>query len=538
MMKKLMSLALALIMVLGLVACGGGGATSTPSGTTSTPAGTTSTPAGTTDPAKPVKDTVNIALDVPVATADPMANTKNATMQTFQWVYESLVYADGEANIHPALATSWEVKNDGLDYVFQIRQGVKFHSGNTMTAGDVVFSIDRCIGMTYMKNYTSSIASVEKTGDWEVTIRLKTPHNGFLYNLFVLKVVDKAIVEKEGENFGKQASVAGTGPYMYKEYNPNALVVFERFEDYWGECGNIKTINAHIITNASTRVTALQTGELDFIPVPSASWEQIKKNDKFESTVQEGNSTLCYIVAHHDKNSPLSDIRVRQAMKYAINQEAIIQVAAGGLGVKAEIMCNPTYIAGAQVNDELAASFPYDVEKAKQLLADAGYPNGFTVEKPFLIPTTGDHEAVAQMLQAMWEQIGIKVRLEMADSTTASAQSKPGDYQALYMTTSAMTWHHSNQSRAIHSNNVKSTVAKYAAANAEEGALLDSYLEKGEQALTDAERDKWFLESDLFLDNMAVNVPLYHVSKAYAWDPALDCTIGTYYLYVQEWNWT
>ena len=539
-MKKFMSLALALIMVLGLVACGGGGSTTSGATSGTTSGATSGATSGTTDTPKVLKDTVNIALDVQVASSDPMGNTKNATMQTFQWVYESLIYADGDANIHPALATSWEVKNDGKDYVFQIRQGVKFHSGKEMTADDVVYSMERAKSMSYMKNYTSEIDFTEKTGDWEVTIHLTEPHNGFLYNLYVLKVIDKDVVEKEGESYGKQANLSGTGPYMYKDYNPNALIVFEAFEDYWNKenVGNIKTINAHIITNSSTRTTALQTGELDFISVPGANWDQIQKSGKFETVLQEGNSTLCYIVAHHNADSPLADIRVRQAMKYAVNQDAIIQVAAGGLGVKAEIMCNPTYIAGATVDDELKASFPYDVEKAKALLKEAGYPDGFTLERPFLVPNSGDHEAVAQMLQAMWEQIGVKVTIEMNDSTTASALAKPGDHQDLYMTTSAMTWDHSNQIRAIHSRNVKTTVAKYFRANEAEGLELDSYLEGGKHALTTKERDEWYLKADKFLDRMAVNVPLYHVSKAYAWDPALDCTIGTYYLYVQEWNWT
>ena len=538
MFKKFMSFALALIMVVGLVACGGG-STSTPS-TPSTPGTTPSTPGTPADPSKPVKDTVNLALEVAVASSDPMGNTKNATMQTFQWVYESLIYADGDANIHPALATSWEVKNGGLDWVFQIRQGVKFHSGKEMTADDVVFSMTRAKEMSYMKNYTSEIDFTEKTGDWEVTIHLVEPHNGFLYNLYVLKVIDKDVVEKEGDSYGKQANLSGTGPYKYKEYNPNSLVVFERNEDYWDieNVGNIKTINAHIITNASTRVTALQTGELDFIPVPGSNWDQIQKSGKFETVLQEGNSTLCYIVAHHDAGSPLADIRVRQAMKYAVNQDAIIQVAAGGLGVKAEIMCNPTYIAGANLDDELKASFPYDVAKAKALMAEAGYPNGFTLTKPFLVPNSGDHEAVATMLKAMWEEIGIKLNIELADSTTASANAKPGDYQDLYMTTSAMTWDHSNQIRSIHSRNVKTTVAKYGRANEAEGKELDTYLENGMHAQTNAERDEWYLKADKFLDKMAVNVPLYHVGKAYAWDPALECPIGTYYLYVQEWNWT
>jgi len=215
MFKKIASLALALIMVLGLVACGGGGTTSgAASGATS---GATS---GTTSAPHEVRDTINIALIAAIESTDPMANTKDATMQNFQWVYESLVYADGNAEIHPALATSWEVKNDGKDYVFQIRQGVKFHSGNPMTMEDVVFSYNRNCEMSFMKNYNSAIESVEQTGDWELTIHLKSANNGFLYNLFNLKVVEKAIVDAEGENFGKKAHLAGTGPSSTSATSP------------------------------------------------------------------------------------------------------------------------------------------------------------------------------------------------------------------------------------------------------------------------------------------------------------------------------
>ena len=526
-MKKFMSLALALIMVLGLVACGGGGSTS--AGTTSTPAGNAST--GTTSTPKEVKNVINFGLGGAAETTDPHANNKENTMQTFQWVYESLVGVDSKTNaLKPALAESWEVKNDGKDYVFKIRQGVKFHSGNPLTADDVVFSMTRAKSMSFMKNYTGAIDTVEKTGDLEVTFHLKSANNGFIYQLFNLKVVEKAVVEKEGDNFGNAATLAGTGPYMYESYDPNTLVVFKKFNDYWGECGNIETINCHIVTNSSTRVTALQTGELDFIAVPSANWDKIKTSGKYATWEGESTSTCCIIVNHYRENSPLNDIRVRQALRYAINVDAVIQVAAGGLGTPAEIMCNPNYIAGATVDDQLKNSFKYDPEKAKQLLADAGYANGVQLGI-FLIPNKNDNEAVAQVLQNMWEQVGIKITLELAESSTASAQSKEG-YQDVYITVSNMVLHMSDQKRGIHSSTFKTQVAKYGSAE------LDGYLDGGEAALTDADRDAMYLKANHWLDDMCVNVPLYYQNKVFAWDKALSTTITPTFLYIQEWNWT
>ena len=528
-MKKFMSLALALIMVLGLVACGGGGSTTSGATSGGTTSGATS---GTTSEPHEVRDTLNIAVGEPILTTDPMANTKTVTMQNFEWVFEALVFADDEAVVHPRLAESWEVKNDGKDYVFKIRQGVKFHSGNEMTTDDVVFSLNRNKDMSYMKNYIGAIESIEKTGDWEVTVHLKSANNSFLYNLAVLKIVEKAVVESEGENFGKRAHLGATGPFKYVSFDPNTLVEYERNEDYWDKdsLGNITKLNAYIITNSTTRATALQTGEVDFIDCPTAYWDQIKNSGKFSIKEQEGTRTTVLILNFYRENSALNDIRVRQAMKYAINREAIVQVAAGGLGKVAYVLCNPTYIAGSSDKD-FVGTFEYNPEKAKQLLADAGYANGVTIPNVFMYGGGYDNPAVAQMLQAMWEAVGIKVTLEQAESATASTKSKEG-YQDVYITNSNYIHHMANLKRAIHSSTIKTQVAKYG--NAE----LDSYMDNAEQALTDADRDKWYNEANKFLNDYAVNIPLYYMAQLYAWDPALDAKPGCYYQYIQYWNWT
>ena len=135
-MKKILALTLALIMIFGLVACGGGGTTSTPAGTTSTPAGTTSTPAGTETPKEPTKTHLNYAITSAIVGLDPQGTgfSKSASLQLYKWIYDPLVDVTDNAEVYPCLAESWTVSDDGLTYVFKLRSGVKFHSGNTMTA--------------------------------------------------------------------------------------------------------------------------------------------------------------------------------------------------------------------------------------------------------------------------------------------------------------------------------------------------------------------------------------------------------------------
>ena len=189
--KRIMSLVLALIMVVALVACGGD------KGTTSTPAEEDTSKGSLLDNTiKTGRKDLNIALTSPIVTADPHGNSKAATMLLFNWVYNGLVFADGNGEISPDLATSWETKNDGMDWVFQIRKDIKFHDGSAMTMEDVVYSFQRAKDLAYMKNYLVSVKSFEQTGDWEFTIHLKEQNNAFLYDIYNIKVTSKAICEK------------------------------------------------------------------------------------------------------------------------------------------------------------------------------------------------------------------------------------------------------------------------------------------------------------------------------------------------------
>lgn len=536
-MKRTLALLLAVLMVMSVAACGQQPAANEAPGEQTDNAATdaaaskneldNSVSTGRTD--------LNYAFTSDIATADPHGNTLDQTQQMFNWVYNGLVFADGKAVVTPDLATDWTISDDGLVYVFNIRQGVKFQDGSDMTADDVVFSINRAKDMSFLKNYTSSIETCEKTGDWEVTITLGNPDNGFLYNLYVVKIVSKAIVEKEGDNFGHGAQYAGTGPYMITDYEPSTLIKFQKNPYYYGKCGNIETINGYVITDSSTCLTALETGELDFIAVPSSAWSDVVASGKFNTQLID-TSKICTIIISNgqaegeDQSRPTIDPRVRQAMFYAIDRDAIIKVGAAGMGTKAYVICNPEYIAGSDDTD-FVGTYEYDPEKAKELLTEAGYEDGCDVGI-FLVPNKDTNEQVATILVTMWEAVGIHATIEIQDSTTASALSKD-HYQGVYITISNYVHHMSNMKRAMHSGSLKTQVAKY---NSPE---LDGYFDKAQAATDEAEMMKYYNEVNRFINEQAINLPLFYVKTGYAWAQGLNVTLDDlYYNLPQHWSWS
>lgn len=533
-MKKFLALLLAVLTVFSIAACG----KAPPTQKATQPQEIEVEGAGTMldNSVSTGRTNLNYAFSEAIVSADPHANTKAVTTTLYNWVYNGLVFADGKGNVSPDLAESYKLSDDGMSYVFQIRQDVKFHNGDQMTADDVVFSLNRCIEMTYYKNYTSSIESVEKTGDWEVTIKLKSIDNGFLYNLYPLKIVSQKIVEAEGENFGNGAQFAGTGPYVITDYDPNTLIKFKKYEDYHGECGNIETINAYIITNATTRATALQTGELDVIEVPSSYWEEINSSGNFNTELLPAAKIIALIISNgkaegEDQTRPQIDKRVRQAMYYAIDRDALVSVGKNGLGKKAYIIPNPEYVIGAD-ETEFVGTYEYNPEKAKELLAEAGYADGCDVGI-FLVPNKGDLEKIATMVVGMWSAVGINATIEMQESATASALSKE-HYQGVYITDSTYVHHMSNMKRAMHQASWKTSVAKYGSDE------LDAYFDNAQQTTDEAIMLENYQNVNRFVNEEAINVPLFYEVDGYAWVQGLNTTFteDVYYCMPQHWYWS
>ncbi len=530
-MKKLVALALALLMVFCLAGCG-----------------------------EKEKDTekrtdLNYAVSGAPETNDPHGNSKDATQQLAHWVYDGLITVAGDGKVSGAIAEKWETSPDGLTWTFTIRKGVKFHNGADVTAEDAVWSINRCTSMAFYKNYTASFTDVTADGD-KVIIKLATPDNALLYNLYRVKILSKAEVYKiEGvttepdksdseayycaktKTFGQSAADAGSGAFKIESYDKDNKIVLKKYADYYDKAstGNIETLNIHVIQEASSRLSGLQTGTLDFIEVPTASWDDISKDDKYSHEIQVSSKICTLIVNHYHEGSPLGNKLVRQAIRYALNRDKIIEIAASGMGTKAYTLYNPAYIIGS--SDVNKGTYEYDVNKAKELMAQAGYANGFKLDQKFLCPTGGDNAKVAQQIQFMLKDIGIEFDIDQQNSTTASTLSKE-DNQAFYLTNSNYVFHMSDGSRAMHSRTLKTQVAKYALLPNNEGKVLDDLYDRAQAATDDKTRDDLYSQLNVWLNDQSINIPLYYQNKGFAWDKNLTVDLtNPYYLYIQYWSW-
>lgn len=366
-MKKVLAMLLCLVMVFALVACGGGSNNGGGNGG-----------GGSSEPAEePEEKDTTIVVTVPaeILSLDPQVSASIPAETVKEQVFERLLSADENNNVSPMLAESWETSNDGLEWTFHLKQGVKFHDGEDFTANDVKATLDRYKtneGSTraYLYKY---IDKVDVVDDYTVKITTSVVEANLLN---VLAYGGAGIMSaKSLERTNEEIAVApvGTGPYKFKEISEGEYVIVERFEDYWGEKPDLTEIKFLTVTEASTRVNMLETGEADFISgVTKEDIARLEGNDKF--TVQYANSNRVAQIGFNTTIEPFNNVKVRQAMNYAIDKEAIVNGVLGGMGTVAESVLAQTTYGFSDAGNYYAKR---DVEKAKELLAEAGYPDGF-----------------------------------------------------------------------------------------------------------------------------------------------------------------
>lgn len=325
-------------------------------------------------------------------------------------VFEGLVKLDQDENIVPSLAERWEVSNDGLEYTFYIKEGVKFHNGETLTAQDVVFSLNRCLASPYcVQIYGMDYAEI--IDDYTVKLYMKFPYSVALNALtttFMYIVNEKAVTEDE-EKFMRNP--VGTGPYVVKEWISGDKIVLESFKDYHLGEAKIKKLTFKPIVEKSTAMIALEKGEID-VYAKMAVTERQTAIDNDNLVLYETDEMACYSIFLNCEEGPFSNKLVRNAVSYAIDKEAILIGALEGVGTVAECLITP----GVFGYPENFKGNPYDPKKAKQLLAEAGYPDGFNTtirvveEDRFVKP--------AQIIQENLRAIGINADVEILERST------------------------------------------------------------------------------------------------------------------------
>ena len=433
-MKRLTSI-LALIMAATFIftACGGNSATpapTTPAATpapsaAATPAPSAGTPVASFTAAEASgsgRTDLNLTVAEAFITFDPIYQNLIVDNGVCVQMFETLYFTDDEAVSHPMLAESYSVSDDGLTYTFNLRKGVKFHNGDEMNADDVVFSIQEAMKSPYRYTAVEPVKDCVKVDDYTVEIIMKAPYGPFFTSLNSMWVVNKRAYEEAGSSVAFGEAPVGTGPYKFDSQQKNVSVSISIFEDYWGTPATIEKINWRVITDTSTAVIAFEAGELDILDVPSASWETIKASGNW-ITVDMPYTHICYMAYNHEV-APFDNVLVRQAINYAINKEDIIIMARDGLAEPANTVAKYPYVFGATYDTK---TYNYDPEKAKELLAEAGYPDGFDMGA--IQALSGAYfEKVAQVVQANLADIGITSTIELRESATYQTDISAGNY--------------------------------------------------------------------------------------------------------------
>jgi peptide/nickel transport system substrate-binding protein len=318
-------------------------------------------------------------------------------------VYEALFRLDDDGSVQPALSKEFTASEDGLTYTFKLQPGVTFHSGAPLTSKDVKFSIERVAApesKSSRKNSLKTIAGIETPDDETVVIKLSSRSISLPYNLSYVWIVNDEATDL-------QSKEDGTGPYALEDWRRGSSLAIKRFDKYWGEKPKNGEVVFQYFTEATALNNALLTGSVDVITSVQSpdSLAQFKDNPEF--TVSEGKSTTKLLLAYNDRVAPFDNVKVRKALARAIDDEKLLKAVWGDYGTVIGSFVPPTdpwYV-------DLTKVDAYNPESAKELLKEAGYPEGFT----FTIdtPNYDPHPIAAQFIQSELAKVGVKVNINI-----------------------------------------------------------------------------------------------------------------------------
>lgn len=399
MKKKLLALFLALVMV-GAVLPGCGDGSKDPGGQGNN--------GKTGEPVKGGEITIGIAQDLDDS-LDPHQTVAAGTREVLFNIFEGLVKPNSDGEMIPAVAEKYTLSEDGTTYTFTLREGVKFHNGQTVTAEDVVYSINRCAAVPEGQEKPlvaafSAVKSVEALDEKTVAVTIAQR------DLEFISYMTAAIIPADYEN--QDTAPVGTGPFRFVSRTPQQDFVMERFEDYWGAPAWLDKVTYKICENADALVMNLNGGSIDLCAhLTSAQASQLNQNFQ----VLEGTMNLVQAIYLNNQAKPFENQLVRQALCYAIDRQGIMDMVADGHGTAVGSSIYPAFT--KYFLPELVDKYPHDVAKAKELLAQAGYPDGF--DMTISVPNNYQpHMDTAEVVAEQLREAGINVTIQPVEWST------------------------------------------------------------------------------------------------------------------------
>jgi len=353
--------------------------------------------------------TLVAAQEVDPVSLDPHTNSNFSALQGYEHIYESLTGYDEKTNIVPALAERWEIQNGGKTYVFHLRPNVKFHNGQTMTADDVKYSIDRVLDpktFSPWRSWFDLVQEVRAVDPLTVQVSLRDPYPGLLGSFAGMRasgIMPKGLAEREN----LKIKGIGTGPFKLVEFVPQDHITYARHGDYWDQpLPYLDGMVFKVLTEDNTRVAALRAGQIQYAHLEPQGMEQVKGIPGIAAL----KSPNAWVSLHYINVSrkPLSDARVRRAMRMAVDTNEVIQKAVFGQGVPSGPV--PTGYGDWYLDPRTLPYLRPDIEGAKKLLAEAGYPAGFKIEIK-CSPQYPEFVTTTLVIQEAVKKIGVDVQV-------------------------------------------------------------------------------------------------------------------------------
>jgi len=455
-----------------------------------------------------------VAQDDSPRMMNPHGDDSDAGLQYFANFFDGLLQRKGaEGTLAPALAERWE-RLDALSWKFWLRKGVKFHNGNAFTAADVKFTFERLSNpeVSEFVNTGKSIDKIDIIDDYTVVIKTKDPIPWFANNMHQIFIMDKEDTESRDPG-DVMIRPIGTGAYKFVEWVKGSYVRMEANENYWEGAPPIKKVDIRPITESSTRFAALASGQVDMVTgVPVELYDKIAANPKVEMVSKPARRCI-FLALSNKPGSPTADIRVRKAMYMAINEDEIIEkVMRKHAAPVAQIPDPPTI----GYRDDLKR-LPYDPEKAKNLLKESGYADGFkiTLSGPNdrYIQDAQIAEAVAKYLA----KVGIKVELDVKPKSIFFPDVAEGKYEFYLIGWFDGTFDMGRTYfKLAHTRDIEKGYGELNGANYS-NAELDKLLEATANMVDIDKREKALKElNKIAMDELIVWIPLHYQVDLYA----------------------
>jgi len=406
---------------------------------------------------KPVK----FRLVASLTSLDWTQTTNTRDMKVWHQMFEGLYGMDEAKNgYYNELGKKFDLSKNGLVYTITLQPGVKFQNGEPLKASDVVFSYKRAMSNPRFNYLTSPIADVAAVNDGTVKITLKKPYSPIAHTFFSVKIMSEKEVASQGAKFGTLPHKAGTGAYFVTSYNIASGAKLEGFNGYWRGAPALHNIEYIVIPDDTSALIAYQNHELDYFEdVPLSAWKDLAKTAGDNAKLIKGNNIMFMAVNYNSPKKELANLKVRQAIFYAINKHDINLAVCDGFGAEATQYMPSEYVATSPVKG--FQTYPYNPTLAKKLLAEAGYPKGVDVGTIMTYGTsTSNNAKMAQVIQANLSAVGINAGVKVMESSFVTPKLYAQDYDICIFADS-MNYDFNNIRQQVHSESKGMFVVKY-----------------------------------------------------------------------------